>query len=103
MVRFLSPPSSLHERWISGNAHLICRLQSQALSKGIKLERRHLSSIKDLLSSRPNTNLVLNATGLGALKLEDVRDTNVYPTRGQTVLVAEPTTPMMRMYELEQT
>ncbi|KAL1599291.1 hypothetical protein SLS59_006308 [Nothophoma quercina] len=77
-------------------------LQSQALSKGIKLERRHLSSIKDLLSSRPNTNLVLNATGLGALKLEDVRDTNVYPTRGQTVLVAEPTTPMKRMYELKQ-
>jgi hypothetical protein len=46
---------------------------------------------------------VLNATGLGSLKLEDVKDTNVYPTRGQTVLVAEPKTPINRMYEFERT
>jgi hypothetical protein len=79
------------------------RLQSQALSKGIKLVRRQLSSIKELLASHPETNLVLNATGLGALKLEDVRDTSMYPTRGQTVLVAEPKEPMKRMYEFGRT
>jgi len=79
------------------------RLQSQALSKGIKLVRRQLSSVKELLASQPYTSLVLNATGLGALKLEDVRDTNMYPTRGQTVLVAEPKTPMKRMYEFDRT
>ncbi|KAF2627503.1 nucleotide-binding domain-containing protein [Macroventuria anomochaeta] len=78
-------------------------LQSQALSKGVKLERRQLSSIRELLASHPDTSILLNATGLGALKLEDVRDTNMYPTRGQTVLVAEPKTPMKRMYEHEQT
>lgn len=80
-----------------------CRLQSQALSKGIKLERRQLSSIKELLASHPDTSLVLNATGLGSLKLEDIRDTDVYPTRGQTVLVAEPKTPIKRMYEFGRT
>jgi len=79
------------------------RLQSQALSKGIRLERRQVGSIKELLALHPDTSLVLNATGLGALKLEDVRDTNMYPTRGQTVLVAEPKTPMRRMYEYGRT
>lgn len=79
------------------------RLQSQALSKGIKLERRQVASIKDVLAFHPDTSLVINATGLGALKLEDVTDTNMYPTRGQTVLVAEPKTPMKRMYEYERT
>jgi D-amino-acid oxidase len=79
------------------------RLQSQALSKGIKLERRSVSSISELLSSHPTTSLVLNATGLGALKLTDVLDTTMYPTRGQTVLVAEPKVPMKRMYEFDRT
>ncbi|KAJ4365471.1 hypothetical protein N0V95_000406 [Ascochyta clinopodiicola] len=78
-------------------------LQSQALSKGIKLVRRQISSVKELLASQPDTTLVLNATGLGALKLEDVKDTNMYPTRGQTVLVAEPKEPMKRMYEYGRT
>ncbi|KAH6642863.1 hypothetical protein C7974DRAFT_302514 [Boeremia exigua] len=78
-------------------------LQSQALSKGIKLERRQVESIKEALALHPDASLVLNATGLGALKLEDVKDTNMYPTRGQTVLVAEPKTPMKRMYEYERT
>ncbi|OSS53068.1 hypothetical protein B5807_02063 [Epicoccum nigrum] len=73
-------------------------LLSQALSKGVKLERREVKSVKEVLTLHPDTSLVLNATGLGALKLEDVRDTNMYPTRGQTVLIAEPKTPLKRMY-----
>lgn len=81
----------------------IRRLQSQALSKGIKLKRQQVNSVKDVLALHPGTSIVLNATGLGALKLEDVRDTNMYPTRGQTVLVAEPKTPIKRMYEYERT
>lgn len=94
-------PDRVEER--PGHADGASRLQSQALSKGIKLERRQVSSIKELLASHPETSLVLNSTGLGALKLEDVNDTNMYPTRGQTVLVAEPKTPMKRMYEEERT
>lgn len=60
-------------------------------------------SVKDVLSSKPETSVILNATGLGALNLSDVNDTNMYPTRGQTVLVAEPAIPMKRMYEFGRT
>ncbi len=94
------PPEIPHSHTLTPPSR---RLQSQALSKGIKLSRRHVSSITEALALHPETNLVLNATGLGALKLEDVRDLDVYPTRGQTLLVAEPEIPLKRMYEFERT
>ena len=50
----------------------------------------------------PSTTLLVNCTGLGSLKLSDIKDTNLYPTRGQTLLVAEPKTPITRMYEMER-
>lgn len=63
--------------------------------------RRHYPSIASILSEHPSTSLLVNCTGLGSLKLSDVSDTNVYPTRGQTVLVAEPKEPIDRMYEAD--
>jgi D-amino-acid oxidase len=78
------------------------RLQTQALSKGIKLIRRPYTSIISVLKDLPSTNLLINATGIGSLNLTDIRDTNLYPTRGQTFLVAEPKTPIPRMYEFER-
>lgn len=48
---------------------------------------RSLSAVHSLV---PNCDLVVNATGLGAGDLADVRDPNVYPIRGQTVLVSVP-------------
>lgn len=80
----------------------ISRLQSQALAKGINLIRREYKSITSLLSDFSSTTLLINCTGLGSLKLEDIRDTSLYPTRGQTLLVAEPKTPINRMYEFER-
>ncbi|KAF2112133.1 hypothetical protein BDV96DRAFT_170388 [Lophiotrema nucula] len=74
-------------------------LQNEALSRGVKLVRRAYPSLTTLLSDFPTTTLLVNASALGSLKLEDVKDTNVYPTRGQTVLVAEPKTPITKMYE----
>ncbi|KAF2017740.1 hypothetical protein BU24DRAFT_367827 [Aaosphaeria arxii CBS 175.79] len=73
-------------------------LQNQALSKSIRTVRRHLPSLASLLSSFPSTTILLNCTALGSYSLTDVRDLNLYPTRGQTVLVAEPATPIPRMY-----
>lgn len=64
--------------------------------------RRHYASISSVLSDLPSTTLLVNATGIGSLSLTDIRDTNVYPTRGQTLLVAEPKTPITRMYEYER-
>lgn len=73
-------------------------LLAQALSKAIAMVRREYASIAALLQDFPHTTLLVNASALGSLKLDDVRDEKVYPTRGQTVLVAEPKTPMQRMY-----
>ncbi|KAF2030515.1 nucleotide-binding domain-containing protein [Setomelanomma holmii] len=77
-------------------------LQSQALSKGIKLIRRHYPSISAVLTDHPSTSLLINCSGIGSLNLIDIKDTNLYPTRGQTILVAEPKTPINRMYEYER-
>ncbi|KAF1946800.1 FAD dependent oxidoreductase [Clathrospora elynae] len=77
-------------------------LQAQALAKGITLIRRHYPSVAAVLSDHSMTTLLINSTGLGSLKLTDIRDINLYPTRGQTLLVAEPKTPINRMYELER-
>lgn len=77
-------------------------LQSQALTKGITLIRRHYSSVASLLNDQPSTSLLINCTGLGSLHLSDILDKNLYPTRGQTLLVAEPKTPIKRMYEFDR-
>ncbi|XP_014552911.1 hypothetical protein COCVIDRAFT_40963 [Bipolaris victoriae FI3] len=77
-------------------------LQHQALTKGITLLRRHYTSVASLLEDVPSATLLVNATGLGSLSLTDIRDTNLYPTRGQTLLVAEPKVPIERMYEYER-
>jgi D-amino-acid oxidase len=63
-------------------------LQSQLLSLGAVFIRRHLSHIDEAFSigsARPLA--VVNATGLLACKLGGVEDKDVYPTRGQTILV----------------
>ncbi|KNG48846.1 d-amino acid [Stemphylium lycopersici] len=74
------------------------RLQQQAITKGITLIRRHYPSLSSLLTDNPTTTFLVNCTGLGSLTLSDIHDTNLYPTRGQTLLVAEPKTPISRMY-----
>lgn len=73
-------------------------LQAQALKKGINTVRRHYPSITAVLTDFPSTTLLMNCTALGSLHLADVQDKNLYPTRGQTILVAEPKTPITRMY-----
>ncbi len=78
------------------------RLQDQALSKGVQLIRRHYKSVSDLLRDQSSTTLLINCSGIGSLNLADIQDKNLYPTRGQTLLVAEPKKPINRMYEFER-
>jgi D-amino-acid oxidase len=63
-------------------------LQSQLLKLGTTFIRRRLSHIREALSL---TNVIpsalVNATGLLSSELGGVEDKNVYPTRGQTILV----------------
>ena len=63
-------------------------LYTQLLSLGCTFVRRHLSHIREavFLVSPPPKALV-NATGIMASKLGGVADNDVYPTRGQTILV----------------
>ncbi|USP79165.1 D-amino-acid oxidase [Curvularia clavata] len=77
-------------------------LQQQALSKGINFVRRQYPSLSSLLHDNPSATLLINCTGIGSLNLSDIRDTNLYPSRGQTLLVAEPQKPIERMYEFER-
>ncbi|SNX86808.1 related to D-amino-acid oxidase [Melanopsichium pennsylvanicum] len=49
-----------------------------------------LQSLSAVRSMVPDVGLVVNATGVGAADLIDVKDKDVYPIRGQTVLVSVP-------------
>lgn len=63
-------------------------LQSQLLSLGATFIRRHLSHIGEAFAlTTPTPAAVINATGILASKLGGVEDKDVYPTRGQTILV----------------
>ncbi|KAI8933528.1 hypothetical protein NX059_009265 [Plenodomus lindquistii] len=73
-------------------------LQTQVLARGIIMIRRKYDSVAELLEDVPTTSLLVNCTGIGSLHLTDIKDTNLYPTRGQTFLVAEPKVPINRMY-----
>ncbi|KAK4618309.1 D-amino-acid oxidase [Fulvia fulva] len=65
-------------------------LTSQCLKLGVKVRRGVVSHIADAAklhhSGRP-ADLIINATGLSSLKLGGVQDKNLYPARGQIVLV----------------
>lgn len=62
----------------------------QILRNGVVLKRAVLSEIRQVKglshTSKPAT-IIINATGLRALKLGGVRDTKMMPVRGQVVLV----------------
>ncbi|KAL8666251.1 MAG: hypothetical protein Q9202_001519 [Teloschistes flavicans] len=65
-------------------------LVSQCLQKGVIFKRanvKHISEASQLHSSGHEAHVVVNCTGLSALKLGGVEDKNMMPIRGQTVLV----------------
>jgi D-amino-acid oxidase len=62
----------------------------QCLKHGAIVRRgivTHVSEVVDMHASGRRADVVLNCTGLGALKLGGVQDEKVFPARGQTVLV----------------
>ncbi|KAI1617869.1 D-amino-acid oxidase, variant 2 [Exophiala viscosa] len=73
-------------------------LQQQVLHAKVKFMRRSYTHIDDLMSDFPGAHAFFNCTGLGARHLGGVEDETVYPTKGQTLLIAEPITPLKRMY-----
>ncbi|KAI9248044.1 hypothetical protein BDA99DRAFT_525614 [Phascolomyces articulosus] len=73
--------------------HYIHWLLHQFKSRGGIVVRRELIHIRDsfdLNDGWGQVDAVVNCTGLRARYLDGVNDTNVYPTRGQTVIVYAP-------------
>ncbi|KAI8881290.1 hypothetical protein K501DRAFT_189259 [Backusella circina FSU 941] len=58
---------------------------------GGQLERcNNISSLQELIEVYKDCDVLINCTGKGAAHLEDVKDKNVHPIRGQTVLLRAP-------------
>lgn len=73
-------------------------LAGQCLKNGVVIKRGVLSDISEAkkLSHTGNVpNIIVNATGLGSLKLGGVKDETMAPARGQIVVVRNESTPML--------
>ncbi|QOU18349.1 hypothetical protein BRETT_000075 [Brettanomyces bruxellensis] len=57
-------------------------------SKGVTFIKRKLTHISQ--AYLPRTKVVFNCTGLGSFSISGVKDSNVYPTRGQVLVVHAP-------------
>merc|ERR1712093_864066 len=82
-------------------------LASLLRSRGVELQRKKLSSVQEAYNSQEfgSVSLVVNCTGLGAKSLlgyprEDVKD--IYPIRGQTVLIKAPKDYKMKCFMLTE-
>ncbi|KIW47053.1 hypothetical protein, variant [Exophiala oligosperma] len=73
-------------------------LQMQLLQRNVKFLRRSYTHVDTLMRDFPHAKAFFNCTGLGARLLGGVEDASVYPTKGQTMLIAEPIKPLERMY-----
>lgn len=65
-------------------------LVSQCLQKGVVFKRanlKHILEASKIHHSGRKADLIVNCTGLSALKLGGVEDQDMMPIRGQTVLV----------------
>jgi hypothetical protein len=75
--------------------HYLTWLLRQFVSKGGKLHRQTLNCISEVFDGidtvgkgeRQQVDGVVNCTGLGSLHLGGVKDSCLFPTRGQTVIV----------------
>ncbi len=66
------------------------RLQSKLAQTDVQFLRRNITHVDELARDFPNAVAIFNCTGLGARWLGGVEDTNVYPTKGVTLLLSEP-------------
>ncbi|KAI0081069.1 FAD dependent oxidoreductase [Panus rudis PR-1116 ss-1] len=65
-------------------------LKSELLKEGVLFVRKQVQSIGEAAEIAGPNGIVVNATGLGARSLIGVEDSEVYPIRGQTILVDAP-------------
>ncbi|KAJ3208290.1 hypothetical protein HDU67_006912 [Dinochytrium kinnereticum] len=65
-------------------------LFTQFKSGGGQVVVKSLAHISEAYGIQKRTDVVVNCCGIGAMTLGGVLDQNVYPTRGQTILVCAP-------------
>ncbi|KAI9742604.1 MAG: hypothetical protein M1818_003745 [Claussenomyces sp. TS43310] len=73
-------------------------LQVEALKAGIEIHRRSYEDIRTVLRDFSGAAALFNCTGLSSYHLKGVEDHDLYPTRGQVMLVESPRPPIRRMY-----
>lgn len=78
-IRFLS--------WNFNCPKFLHNMKEYLESMGVVFERKALSHVSQAFVGAET---VFNCTGIGARKLGGVHDTNVYPTRGQVVVIKAP-------------
>lgn len=74
--------------WNFNCPKFLLNLKVHLEGKGVVFERRKLSHVTQAFG--PGVKTVFNCTGIGARKLGGVQDINVYPTRGQVVVIKAP-------------
>ncbi|KAL6408917.1 d-amino acid [Ilyonectria robusta] len=72
-------------------------LLAKCRNADVQLVRQAVDAVDQAFLSSQVT-AVFNCTGLGSYSLGGVNDKEMYPTRGQTVLVEQPIQPLKRMY-----
>lgn len=94
-----SPPTVSYDSIAVSTPHYLAYLVRRLRSHENSVTFHRIETLPSLgalfshasLATIPAENLLLvNATGLGSLTLSDVRDSAVYPIRGQTILVRAP-------------
>lgn len=66
----------------------LANFQKHLAAIGVTFERSKIDHISSVFS--PSVDAVFNCTGIGAASLGGVKDENVFPTRGQVVVVRAP-------------
>jgi glycine/D-amino acid oxidase-like deaminating enzyme len=66
----------------------IAKLRKYLETLGVVFKRQKLTHISQ--AYLPHTIAVFNCTGIGAFSISGVKDSNVYPTRGQVLVVKAP-------------
>jgi D-amino-acid oxidase len=75
--------------WNFNCPFFLANFQSHLEARGVRFLRKTLTHISQAFLTA-KTKVVFNCSGIGARSLGGVEDTNVYPTRGQVVVVKAP-------------
>jgi len=65
-------------------------LKSELDARGVKFVRKHIASLEQAAALAGPTGIVVNATALGARSIIGIEDLEVYPIKGQGIIVQNP-------------